>query len=265
MAVQRNNGDAQVNGTEAISLFEDFFEEKYKQQIYENVIKGDHFLKIEFNELSLFNPDLAENLLSEPEEFIQAAQLAVESLDLEECKKVKVRFVNLPQFSFVLIRDIRSKHIGKFIRTEGVITQKSDVRPQAISSRFECPSCGNIITVLQNELALKEPTKCGCGRKGKFRIIGQEMIDAQRIVLEELSESLEGGEQPKRMNVFLRDDLVSPFSEKRTTPGSKVMISGIVKEVPVTLRSGAKSVNFDILFCSPFLNTVFNLFFLNAS
>jgi replicative DNA helicase Mcm len=130
---------------------------------------------------------------------------------------------------------------------EGVVRQKSDVRPQVTSSKFECPSCGNIISVLQLDSKFKEPTRCGCGRKGKFRLLSKEMVDAQGLVLEEAPEDLEGGEQPKRMNVFLKEDLVSPLTEKKTNPGSKIRIMGQVKEVPIILRTGGQSTRFDLI------------------
>ncbi|TAL56181.1 MAG: minichromosome maintenance protein MCM, partial [Nanoarchaeota archaeon] len=44
-----------------------------------------------------------------------------------------------------------------------------------------------------------------------------------------------------------KEDLVSPITEKRTNPGSKIVITGIVKEVPIHLRSGAKSTSFELL------------------
>jgi len=100
---------------------------------------------------------------------------------------------------------------------------------------------------LQLDRSFKEPARCGCGRKGKFRLVSKELVDAQGIVLEESSESIEGGEQPKRINIFLKDDLVSPISEKRASPGSKIMIVGQIKEVPIILRTGSKSTRFDLI------------------
>ena len=73
------------------------------------------------------------------------------------------------------------------------------------------------------------------------------MVDVQGIVLEEDPEQLEGGEQPKRMNVFLKDDLVSPMSDKKTNPGSKILICGFIKEVPIFSRQGTQTTRFDLL------------------
>ena len=87
------------------------------------------------------------------------------------------------------------------------------------------------------------------------------MVDAQGIVLEEASENLEGGEQPKRFNVLLTNDLVSPISEKRMAPGSKVEIIGIVKEVPIISKSGGKSTRFDLMMESNYIKPMQDTFY----
>ncbi len=230
-----------------IEKFKDFVEKEYLSKLTDNLRKDRKFLVIDFSQLSRFDPELAEGLLEQPEDSIKAAELAIEQLDIENSEDTKVRFNNLPESQQMMIRNIRSKHLEKLFQIDGIVRQKSDVRPQVTAAKFECPSCGNIINVLQLDTAFKEPSRCGCGRKGKFRLISKELVDAQGLVLEEDPENLEGGSQPKRMNVFLKDDLVSPFSEKKTAPGSKIRIIGMVKEVPIILRTGSKSTRFDLL------------------
>ena len=159
-----------------------------------------------------------------------------------------MRVVNLPESSRIMIRNVRSKHLGRFLLTEGIVRQKSDVRPQVIAARFECPSCGNAISVLQLDNKFQEPNRCSCGRKGRFKLLEKSLVDAQMLVLEEVPEQLEGGVQPKRVNVFLKNDLVSPLSEKKTNPGSRIVIVGSIKEIPIFTRSGSQSTRFDILF-----------------
>ena len=236
-----------VDASEQIKKFQDFIESYYSSQVVENLRKDKKFVVIDFAELSKFDLDLANELFENPEDTIRAAELAVEQLDLEDIKGFKVRFRNLPESQKIMVRNIRSKHINKLLNMVGVVRQKSDVRPQVTAAKFECPVCGNIINVLQLDGSFKEPTRCGCGRKGKFTLLSKELVDAQGLVLEEVPESLEGGEQPKRINIFLRDDLVSPLSERKTNPGSKISIVGIVKEVPIILRTGSKSTRFDLM------------------
>lgn len=237
----------ELNVIEQIKRFQDFIDSSYYNSLLENVRKGNKFLLIDFQELAKYDLDLANELLDFPEETIKAIEKSIEQFDVDGLKNFKIRFHDLPQSQHIMIRDIRSKHINKLLFVDGVIKQKSDVRPKVTSARFECPVCGNIMNILQLEGTFKEPTRCGCGRKGKFVMLDKDLVDAQGIVIEEAHENLEGGEQPKRVNVLLTDDLVSPLSEKRTSPGSKVEVVGIVKEVPIISRSGAKSTKFDLM------------------
>jgi replicative DNA helicase Mcm len=235
-----------VDAAEQIERFKEFFSSNYEDALHHLVSRGISIIKIDFAELAKFDPELADQLLEEPEETIRAAELSIDGFDFQ-LKNFRVRFYNLPKDQFVFIRDIRSSHLNKFMVIEGIVRQSSDVRPQVTSAKFECPSCGNTITILQLDSRFKEPTRCSCGRHGRFRLVSKELVDAQRLVLEEIPESLEGGEQPKRLSIFLREDLVEPKMEKKTTPGSKVRIYGIVKEVPVFLRTGAQSIRYDLM------------------
>jgi replicative DNA helicase Mcm len=242
---------------EQIRIFAEFIENNYKAELLEKVRKGGKFIVIDFAEISKFNPEIADLILDHPEDTLKTAAAAVEQFDLPiGVKGFAVRVKNLPESQTIMIRNVRSKHLGRFLCIEGTVRQKSDVRPMVTAARFECPNCGNIIAVLQLDNKFKEPTRCGCGRKGKFRLLGKELIDAQRLVLEEAPEDLEGGEQPKRINVFLKGDLVSPISEKKTNPGQNIRINGLVKEVPIILRTGGQSTRFDLLVEANYIETI---------
>ena len=237
-----------LTATQLIDQCKDFLEKNYYAELLERVRKGDQFLSIDFQVLSSYDPSISDTLLDHPEEVLKALELAVKEFDLpKELTRFTIRVRNLPQSAYIMIRNVRAQHLGKFILTEGVVRQKSDVRPQVTTAKFECPSCGNTLSVLQLDTHFKEPTRCSCGRKGKFRLISKELVDFQGIVLEEVPEQLEGGEQAKRMNVLLRNDLVSPMTEKRTNPGSRLKITGQIKEVPIILRTGGQSTKFDLL------------------
>jgi len=234
-----------LDATELIDAFVEFLDLNYKEDIMKIEASEEESLKIDFMNLSKYNLDLSESLLETPEEVIKACELALKQFDIK--KKIFVRFINYPKSCFVNIRNVRAKHINKLIVMEGTVRQKSDVRPLVVTARFECPSCGNVITLHQSDAKFKEPEKCGCGRKGKFRLLSKQLIDAQRIVLEEVAESLDSGEQPKRMGVILKNDLVSPLTEKKTNPGSTIKVSGVLKEVEKLDRQGAKSTLYDLI------------------
>ena len=194
--------------------------------------------------LTEFSNRLSEEILAHPEESLRLLELAIEESGL--VNEVRVRLTNLPKTQEIKIRNLRSKHLNELIVIEGIIRQSSDVRPQVVNAKFECPSCGTIISVLQMEKKFREPARCSCGRRGGFKLLSKEMVDTQRLVVEEVPESLTGGEQPKRMNVFVKEDLVEPKMEEKTTPGSRVKVIGVLKEVPVPMQSGGLSTRFEL-------------------
>ena len=220
------------------------FFESYKKQIGESIREEENIVKLDFEPLAEFSPELSEKLLDSPEETLELLQNSLDETGL--LKNPRIRLNNLPDSVNVKVREIRAKHLDQFIAVEGIVRQASDVRPQVVNARFECPSCGAILSVLQIDKKFREPSRCSCGRKGLFKLLSKEMVDAQRLVIEESPDALDGGEQPRRINVFLKEDLVEPRMEERTTPGSKVKILGILKEVPVPLQAGSISTRFDL-------------------
>ncbi len=236
-----------MDATTLIAKMQEFLEKNYYDQLLERVRKGEKSITLEFGSLAQFDPELADLFLDQPEEVLKAGELAVEQLNLgKEVKGFVLRFRTLSASAKIMVREIRSKNINKMLTFDGVVRNKSEIRPQVASARFECPSCGNVFNILQLDTKFQEPTRCSCGRKGKFRMVSKDLNDAQMMVLEEMPEQLEGGEQPKRMNVLLKNDLVSPLTEKRTNPGARVQVVGQVKEVPIFLRTGGQSTKFDL-------------------
>ena len=216
----------------------------HKKKLGVGVKSGVKVVQIDFEELAAHSPELAENVIIKPEETMQLLELALEDSGL--ISNARVRFSSISKTQEVKIRNIRAKHLGNLIGIEGIVRQASEVRPQVVNAKFECPSCGTIISVLQMDKKFREPSRCSCGRRGGFKEISKDMVDAQRIVLEESPDNLEGGEQPKRMAIFLKEDLVEPRMEEKTTPGSKVKVIGILKEVSISLATGALSTRFDL-------------------
>ncbi|MEK6820244.1 MAG: hypothetical protein AABX71_00860, partial [Nanoarchaeota archaeon] len=216
----------------------------YKKEIGKSAREGKNVIYVKFDELSAFSHELSELLFSQPEEVLQLLELALEESGL--VKTPRVRLLSLPETYSEKIRNLRAKHLNKMVQIEGIVRQASEVRPQVVNAKFECPSCGTVLSVLQLESKFREPSRCSCGRKGNFRQISKDMVDAQRLVVEESPESLIGGEQPRRISIFLKEDLVEPRMEERTSPGSRVRVIGILKEVPKVSRTGGTMTRYDI-------------------
>lgn len=228
---------------EKIAEAKGFFD-TYRKEIGQSIREDKNVVFIDFNDLVAFSHKLGEELIESPEDILQVFETALDDLGL--IKNARIRLSTIPETQKTKIGHIRAKHLNKLLSIEGIVRQASDVRPQVVNAKFECPSCGTIISVLQIEKKFREPTRCSCGRKGQFRLISKEMVDAQRLIIEESPESLTGGEQPRRISIFLQEDLVEPKMEEKTTPGARVKVIGVLKEVPVPLQTGSISTRFDL-------------------
>ena len=228
---------------ETLTNIKEYFESNM-EYFLSSMIK-DKIVNIDFKHLSEELPDVADLLIERPEETIQSLEIALEETTWTP-KDTKVRFVSLSKSQDIPIREIRSKHLGRMISIEGTIRQASEVRPLLINAKFECPSCGTIISILQSGKKYKEPIKCSCGRRGGFKELCKDMVDSQNIVVEEPYENLENSSQPKKINVSLIEDLTEPKMEKRTTPGSRVLVIGILKEVE-RVKYGSKELIHEII------------------
>jgi len=216
----------------------------YKKEVGKSVRKGSNVVNLDFMKLTEFSNKLPDEILSNPEEALRLIELGIEESGL--IRNSRVRLINIPRAQEIKVRNIRSRNLNEMIIIEGLIRQASDVRPQVVNAKFECPSCGTVMSVLQIEKKFREPPRCSCGRRGGFRLLSKEMVDTQRLVVEEAPESLSGGEQPKRINVFVKEDLVEPKMEEKTTPGSRIKVIGVLKEVPIPLHSGGLSTRFEL-------------------
>jgi replicative DNA helicase Mcm len=238
-----------------IKRFYKFFEEYKKKEIKKAINEGEAFLPLSFFDISEYDFELAEEILNNPRDVISIMEQTLRQFTEDETsyqRDIRIRFTSLPVSEQLMIRNIRSEHIGKLIILEGLVRRKTDVRPRLQYIEYLCtnPSCNysqDKIKVPQYEdkaKVLKACPKCKSG----IEAVNKVLIDSQHLVLEEIPEQLENSsDQPKRINVLLQDDLVSPFKDSRTNPGSRVFVIGIVKELPLTTKTGAESTSYDLL------------------
>lgn len=246
-----------VLSEEKIDKFRKFIEKYYYETLLNSVKKGTGNMQIDFSTLAKFDLELSEQMIDNFDETIASAEKAIEQFDIPEARyPIRVRIMSLPKSAHLKIRDIRARHLGKLMATEGIIRQASDIRPKVTVTIFECAACSARILIEQNESKFREPVKCQCGRQGKFKLIEKKMVDVQRLVIEESPEMLEGGEQPKRIAAFLQEDLLDPKLEKKRYPGNKIKLVGIITEVPMPLKTGGQSTTFDLVIDINSLETI---------
>ncbi|MEK6827446.1 MAG: hypothetical protein AABX99_03110, partial [Nanoarchaeota archaeon] len=184
-------GTEQKSKTEDLMIEAKKFFDSYKKELGNSIRKGSNVVNLDFMKLTEFSNNLTDGILADPEDTLRIIELAIEESGL--IRNARVRIVNFPKSQEIKVRNIRSKNLNEMIVIEGIIRQASDVRPQVVNAKFECPSCGTVMSVLQIEKKFREPLRCSCGRRGGFKLLSKEMVDTQRLVVEEAPESLSGG------------------------------------------------------------------------
>ncbi|WEL19726.1 minichromosome maintenance protein MCM [Candidatus Nanohalococcus occultus] len=236
---------------EAVTEFEEFFSEEMYEDISRAVQKGDDSIVIDFMEMDMINFELSDYLQKNPEDGINAAEEALMGVDIVSNDDMTVRFANMPEEDFVLLKNLRSKHIGKFIPIEGMIKRASQVKPEVVSAIFECEQCGARYEKEQDSSKLKSPYKCeDCGSR-KFETEEKVMTDTQVITLEENPENREGSEQPTSLSVRLEGDLVDPEFQQKVVPGNVAHITGVLREKPLKKNSKKYDIYMDANYLEP--------------
>ena len=106
-----------TNKTKAsLSKFEEFFSTIYKDDVFEILEKypDERSLTVNYEDLEKFDPDLADLLITKPEEVIAASQKAIKNIDplMKEDTQLNIRFENLT--NNIPLSDLLSKYIGNF-------------------------------------------------------------------------------------------------------------------------------------------------------
>lgn len=220
--------------------FKQFIDEHYLEELAEASRLSKKSLTIDFKELQRFCPELSDEIIDDPEQMLKklSAEIGLEP-------ELTIRIKNLTDTCQIPIRRIRSNHIDKLITIKGNVKNRTLVRPRVTKGKFECPSCGNIIELPPLENTMREPSACGCGRKGKFTLIDKEMMDAQFISVEEPFDEIGDDTVPQKMVVLMTHDLTDPELQNAFLPGKPIKITGVLKELPV-IKGRQKTLDCDL-------------------
>lgn len=130
----------------------------------------------------------------------------------------------------ILIEDLRGQHIGKIVSITAILKDYTKVLPRIIKAKFDCPSCGTVISVLQLGDWIKEPTRCSCGRKGGFKISDKDQVDFQILKIREEPEKISSDRIKRTIKVFLKEHLTNVELEKTLKLERKINIIGKIIE-----------------------------------
>ncbi len=225
---------------------------KYRERMNQMALMNQKSLIIDFNDLTLFDRELAHLVERNPEQALEAASKAIKELLAKEypeyaesIEKFYPRFRNPTRI--LKIRELTSEYIGKLVAVEGIVTRLTRVEAKIVKARYKHldPECGAEFdwpeTGEMGERIEKPPYCPVCGKTGKFELLfdKSKFIDWQKIVIQEKPEEIPPGQIPRNIEVVLTGDLVDT-----TRPGDRVTIIGILRVMPTTAsqRGVGKSV-----------------------
>ncbi|UCE46023.1 MAG: minichromosome maintenance protein MCM [Methanobacteriota archaeon] len=193
-------------------------------------------LYVDFADVEMHDPDLANYTLAKPTVSVQSAEEAMRRMVSHALTSpyIHFRIRNLPRDSRIDIRKLRAKHLETFVSVEGLVRKATEVRPRVTVAEFECMRCGARLFVEQEGMQFREPLECskdegGCGRGSgstRFRLLTEKslFVDTQKVEIQEPPEGLRGGSQPERLVGFVEDDISG-----RISPGDRLIINGMLK------------------------------------
>lgn len=222
---------------------------KYRDALAQMASLGKTSLIIDFEDLMVFDSDLAKELKENPLKTLHYANLAIvdvlriDNMEyLAKVKEFKARFRKLDEIT--PLRALKSSLIGSLIMIEGIITRTSAVKQLLEVAVFQCLGCEKEISIEQSSATIITPSQCDeCGRKGRFKLLHEKskFIDWQRIRVQERPEELPPGQLPRSIDCVLRGDLVDTIR-----PGDRVYVVGILRPKQDSSKTATFSIEIDV-------------------
>ncbi len=221
--------------------FQDFFRSydtddvgsKYRKRLAQISIANGKSLTVDFDDLILFDPALARNVVEHPDDFIgyagsaATAQMRVEDPEYAEyVEKIFTRFRRLPERT--ALRKVGAENLKKLTLVDGIIVRTSQVRPTIVQATYRCRKCLEIIREDKSkELFWGPGSACpNCQQKDAFELLEEQskFKNTQEARIQERPEDLPPGQLPRYLDVRLEEDLVDT-----ARPGDRIALTAIVR------------------------------------
>jgi replicative DNA helicase Mcm len=212
--------------TERLTRFlRDYYREEIAQ-LAEQYPSERRSLRIDWNDLYQFDPDVADDIVEDPEAIIAYLEEAMPNVDLPidvDLSDANARVYNLPQ-QLDVPEVHRKQNIGRLVDVRAQFSKRSMVKQRPREAVFECRRCGEETRIPQAGDYLQEPYECqGCERQGPFTLNRQATtwIDHQYARIQQPPERTQGG-NAEEIDVHLQGDLINEL-----TPGDRVSMTSI--------------------------------------
>jgi len=226
------------NSKELIETAKEFLE-SYKQEIGKLAKTGSKSIPLSFQNLTSFSHELSESMLNQSTDTIRLLELALEETGLITNGHIEI--IELPSSRKIRIKDIRAQNLRKISYLDVILQFKSEIYPNVLNRKFECPSCGSIISVQ----GASKPKRCSCGRKSDFNQLGKDVGDAIDITCRDVKEEGEKRVDSRKFSIN-RANITSKIDE--FTEGSKIRLIGFpIIEEKIVSGIDKSEYSFEIL------------------
>lgn len=219
----------------------------YRDQLRENLLIKNYFLKLNSEHLIGFNEELNKRLMDEPAEMIPLFENAITDV-AKRIAYISTEEVpnNFPRCQLIIyskarktsIRDLDSDHISKIVRISGIIISASVLSSRATQVQLICRNCKHTLRMNVNAGfgLINLPNKCQGAHNfddsssqqkcpsDPYIIVHDKsvFIDQQVLKLQESPDMVPVGEMPR--HIILQADR---YLTNQVVPGTRVTIIGI--------------------------------------
>ena len=227
--------------------FDDFYDAFCREGIADMITSfpDKRSMQIDVKLLSRFDPELASELMENPDIVLEAA---IESLkgELDDIdtkdKEPHPRFfgqsVNTP-----LVQDVGSAYIGKMIMLDSLVVKRSEINPKVKVGVYKCTYCGYAqkFRVDRDDL----PELCPQCKRRSLKTDAKEsqFINMQKLAIQDPLEKLRGNTPTWQLEVWIEDDLVNTV-----VPGDRIELTGILRIRPRKNSRGKVDPNLYTMF-----------------
>ena len=137
------------------------------------------YVEVEYLDIFQYDRDLAEALITDPDETLRVLQQSVVEYDSTidvRPEAADVRVIGLPEDMVLTPGELSKRHTGQYVAIRGQIDRITTKDELPIEIVYECLRCGMAIDVPQTHSQdLQEPTQChGCERQGPFNMLTEQ-------------------------------------------------------------------------------------------
>ncbi|KAF2193216.1 MCM-domain-containing protein [Zopfia rhizophila CBS 207.26] len=231
----------------------------YRPDILVMLNRGQRRLTVSLDEIRSHNRELADGLLNEPFDFVEAFDHALKSVvqtmggrpQSESAEDVVYYCAYIGSFGEFACnpRTLSSNHLNHMVSLEGIVTKCSLVRPKVVKSvhynetknKFQYREYRDQTMTTGAATTSIYPTEDEDGNALVTEYGFSVYRDHQTISIQEMPERAPAGQLPRSVDVIMDDDLVD-----RVKPGDRIQLVGIYRSLG-NRNAGSGSATFRTL------------------